>query len=193
MSIKNLSFQSTIDWEAYDFGLYISTSETFAEEDNVQTMNPYLMPLYGESCEVKTLDGENGVDADGDSCYDVLPFGSGSSNADNGDVSVITVPELLIPCSSYDGMKGTVKLQFCASWRGYDENADCDVNGVSPCSFDGCSCEVVDLGVQIVGPEDAVSSNRRSDGCVDQSKYLDAVAVLLLGMKQSNAIVLVST
>ena len=115
LSIKNLSFQSMIDWEAYDFGLYVSTSETFAEVDNVQTMNPYLMPLYGDSCEVKTLDRENGVDADGDSCYDVLPYGSGSSNAGDS-VSVITVPELVIPCSSLRCFP--LRLQCLNSFQG---------------------------------------------------------------------------
>jgi hypothetical protein len=120
-------------------------------------MNPFLMPLYGEDCAVKSLDGANGVDADGDSCYDVLPFGSGSSNADGSALNVITIPELTVPCSSYDEAMGSVKLQFCSSWRAYEENTDCDANGASPCSFEGCSCEVVDLGVQIVKPEDAVS------------------------------------
>jgi hypothetical protein len=77
LSIKNLVFESSIDWEAYDFSIYVSTSTEFDNSTSVELMNPFLMPLYGEDCAVKSLDGANGVDADGDSCYDVLPFGSG--------------------------------------------------------------------------------------------------------------------
>ena len=106
------------------------------------------MPLYGEECAVHSLSGAEGTDADGDVCYDIV--------AEKMDVStVITVPELTIPCS---GSEGTVQLQFCSSWRSEEENVDCRVNGASPCSFDGCACEMVDLGVEIVSPADAVSS-----------------------------------
>lgn len=33
------------------------------------------------------------------------------------------------------------------------------MEGVGPDGFEGCACEVVDLGVEIVGPEDAVSQS----------------------------------
>lgn len=94
-----------------------------------------------------SLSGTEGTDVDGDICYDVV--------AEKVDIStIITVPELTIPCS---GSEGTVQLQFCSSWRSEEENEDCRVNGASPCSFDGCACEMVDLGVEIVSPENAVS------------------------------------
>ena len=104
---------------------------------------------------VHSMSSENGVDADGDSCYDILPFMSVT-----GAIStVITIPELKVPCSSYDAESDMVQLQFCSSWRNNEEeNVDCDLNGAAPCAFDGCACEVVDLGVEIISPEDAVST-----------------------------------
>jgi hypothetical protein len=145
LTIKNLKFESTFDWMAYDFSIYVSSSYEFDNATSLEWQNPYLMALYGDECLVHSMGREDGVDADGDTCFDMLPI-SGSLSA------IITIPELQVPCS---GGGGSVQLQFCSTWRGEAENAHCDVNGPSPCSFDECACEVVDLGVKIVKPEDA--------------------------------------
>ena len=157
LHVKNLSFESTFDWSAYDFNVVIATSTEFDEGIDVQYKNPYLMPLYGKECLVHTLDETEGSDVDGDSCFDVALL-SGRRGKVEEISTTVTIPSVTIPCVGGEG-GNTVQIQFCSSWRSAEENINCDVEGVGPDGFEGCACEVVDLGVEIVGPEDAVSQS----------------------------------
>ena len=155
--VQSLSFEAdfSVLGESHNFGVYVSTSATTATGG---AENPFLMPLYGESCAVQSLtEGSCGamvegiVDLDGDGCLDV--------DASNGGPVVATfsfAQPLLVPCSSY-GVGSTAHLQFCSVWSASTGGGGCDVDGIVPGGTEECACEMVDLGVEIVKPEDMVS------------------------------------
>jgi len=98
-------------------------------------------------------------DLDGDSCHDI----SIDQKAGGSIATTIKFAEgFSVPCTDFVGEGEeveevrTAKIQICSSYRTHSDDFSCDINGPSPCGPDSCWCDVIDLGVEIVGEEFAV-------------------------------------
>jgi len=121
-------------------------------------MSSTLAAINGESCSIQSLTSSNAgsgsgnakiLNADDDTCYDVVMTGS------NGDCKITTTvaftETLSIPCTDYGADDGVVKLQLCSSGRTKAEDVSCDISGPSPSEPSMCYCETIAIpGVEII-------------------------------------------
>jgi hypothetical protein len=121
-------------------------------------MSSTLAAINGESCSIQSLTSSNAgsgsgnakiLNADDDTCYDVVMTGS------NGDCKITTTvaftETLSIPCTDYGADDGVVKLQLCSSGRTKAEDVSCDISGPYPSEPSMCYCETIAIpGVEII-------------------------------------------
>ena len=151
LTVQELIFDAKFESDFRDFAVFAYTGEA----------KPAMhQALYGEKCAVQAFGPESDIfsgpfsmikDDDGDTCHDVIVAPGAILST-----KLAFSNDFKIPCTDYGTGSNTVKLQFCSSWRSLEDDMSCDTVGPYPCSPTSCWCDMIDLGIEVLGPEFAV-------------------------------------